>query len=209
MFDSGNSYMFDSGNSFHKSGTSGWLELRGYMIRSRAAWFQIRRFMIRTQALLLERPGNCSEIPDLWTERPGHCSEIPDLWTERPGHCSEIQDLWFKIRDAWLELCRFMIRSTGRMNRKTVGLWLDRPGHCSEIPDLWLERPGHCSSMNRNTRFMIRLTGSLTSFGTRNGTPPQTTFCRVIFLSPRPGQRTYRRRHFFIWQNRSNQISYS
>ena len=48
-------------------------------------------------------------------------------------------------------------------------------------------------SLFRNTRYMIRLTGSLTSSGsvyltTRNDTPPpQTTFCRVIFLPPRPG----------------------
>ena len=103
------------------------------------------------------------ETVRLWLKRPGHCSETPDLLIERPGHCSEIPDLWFEIRDAWLEIYGFVIRSTGRMNRNTVGLGLDRPGHCSEIPDLWIERPGHCSSMNRNTRFMIRHTRSITS----------------------------------------------
>ena len=82
---------------------------------------------------------------------------------------------------------RFMNRKTGSlfrntkfMNRKTGSLFRNTR---------FMNRK--TGSLFRNIRFMIRLTGSLTSSGTvylttRNGTP-QTTFCRVKFLTPRPG----------------------
>ena len=109
-------------------------------------------------------------------------------------HESNYVDLWFEIRDAWLELCRFMIRSRGRMNRITLiydsngRIMTRQTGSLFRNTRFMNRKPG---SLFWNTRYMIRLTGSLTSSGsvyltTRNDTP-QTTFCRVIFLPPRPG----------------------
>ena len=56
-------------------------------------------------------------------------------------HDSNHVDLWIEVRAAWTKLRWFMIRSCSIMTRQTGSLF-------------------------RNTRFMIQLTGSLTSSGT-------------------------------------------
>ena len=120
------------------------------------------------------------ETVGLWLKRPGHCSETPDLWIERPGHCSEIPDLWFEIRDAWLEIYGFMIRSTGRMNRNTVGLGLDRPGHCWD----WSIVPIYDSTYQVNNFFRDRV---FNDPATRNDTPPTRPFVESYFYHLAPG----------------------
>ena len=163
-----------------------------------AAWIELGWFMIRNGRIMTRQTGSLFRNTKFMNRKTG--SLFRNTWfmirntrcmtrimwiydSKYEMHDSNYVDLWFEVGAAWIELGWFMIRNGRIMTRQTGSLFRNTR---------FMNRK--TGSLFWNTRYMIRLTGSLTSSGsvyltTRNDTPPpQTTFCRVIILPPRPGQ---------------------